>query len=87
MKVLVKDGQAIPRIGVFATREGLPSYTRYMNSSGEAEAVLSGLGPGRFRVNVSAIMAGGMPGSGKGALQETHEVDGATDLELTLDLR
>ncbi|HEU4396164.1 MAG TPA: hypothetical protein VFS92_11420, partial [Planctomycetota bacterium] len=85
VKVLVKDGQAVPRIAVFAMREDEPKYNRGMNSNSEAEAVLAGLGPGRFRIQAFPNMGSG-PG-GKGAISEIHELDGVHDLELTLDLR
>ena len=87
VRILVKEGQAVPRVSLFATREGLPGYSRFMNSNGEAEAVLGGLGPGRFRIQSSAIMGPGTQGGARGAIAESHEIDGSTDLELTLDLR
>ena len=86
VKILVKDGQAVPRIAVTAWREDEPRYTRWMNSNGEAEAVLGGLGAGRFRIQTMLNTGGGAPG-GKGMLQETRELDGVNDIELTLDLR
>ena len=86
VKVLVKDGQAVPRIALFAMREDEPKYNRGMNSNSEAEAVLAGLGPGRFRIQAFPNMNMGAPG-GKGTLSEVHELDGVHDLELTLDLR
>jgi hypothetical protein len=85
LRVLVKEGQAVPRIALGATREEAPRYTRWTNTNGEAEGILAGLGPGRFRISARAVM-GGPPG-GKASLGEVHEVDGIHDLDLSLDLR
>jgi hypothetical protein len=52
-----------------------------MNSRGEEVALLSGLGPGRFRVQFSTVMGG------EGRTEREIELDGTSDVELELDLR
>jgi hypothetical protein len=82
--VLTGPNVSVPRIGVFAFHQDAPQYTRGMNSRGGApEAVLHGLGPGRFKVRFSTIMGGG----GNRNREETIVVDGKNDAQLTLDLR
>lgn len=79
--LLVPEGSAPPRIGLFAFAQGEPSYTRGLNSRGEAEVVLAGLGAGRFRVSMGTVMAHG------DTQQRELELDGKSDRELELDLR
>ncbi len=81
--VLVKAGQAFPRVNVWATREGEePGYHRGADGQ-SAEIRLSGFGPGRFRVTGSPTMAMGT----SVRLSEVVEVDGVHEATLTLDLR
>jgi hypothetical protein len=79
LHVLVPEGQDAPRIFVSAARVGEPAYTRSLNSRGEHEIVVHGLGPGRFRVR--AYLAA------RPRLDEAIESDGASEIVLTLDLR
>jgi hypothetical protein len=81
LHVRVPEGQDAPRVGLFATRVGEPSYHRGLNSQGETEVVLRGLGPGRFRVTAAPVMA-----MGGARLVETVDCDGASEVVLTLDL-
>lgn len=81
VRLLVPEGQAPPRIGLFASHLGEPEYGRGMNSRGEAVAVLAGLGPGRFRVSYGKVM-----GSSRSTEREVA-LDGSSDVELELDLR
>jgi hypothetical protein len=83
VKILVKEGTAVPRIYVWANREEAPKYGRGINSNGEDTVVVGGLGPGRFRITTSVNM--GSPGMK--SINEVRELDGTNDLELTLDLR
>jgi hypothetical protein len=80
VEVLVKDGQAVPRLLVSATRQGPPTYSRFVNSSG-GDVRLTGLGPGTFRVHVGGVMGGPQ------RKEETVEVDGVADVTLKMDLR
>jgi hypothetical protein len=84
LKVLVEEGGDPPRVALFASALGEPSYTRGLNSRGEAEVLVRGLGPGRFGVLAYLVMGG--TGAPPG-IQETIESDGKKDIELTLDLR
>lgn len=81
VRVLTATGSDAPRIYVFAERLGSPAYHRDINSRGEREVLLHGLGPGRFRVKIRAVM-----GTTSGLEQEI-ELDGVGDLELEFDLR
>jgi hypothetical protein len=83
VKILVKEGTAVPRIYVWANREEAPKYGRGINSNGEDTVVVGGFGPGRFRITTSVNM--GSPGMK--SINEVRELDGTNDLELTLDLR
>ena len=85
LHILVTEGQAHPRIGLRATREGEPSYYRSVSSRGEASVTLTGLGPGRFKLRASGQM--GLAGAGRTGLDEVIEVDGQEAIERTLDLR
>lgn len=79
--VLVKEGQAVPRVNVWAHREGEePAY--YRGTEGQTpEFRLSGLGPGRFRVDAGPTMGGPK------RVSETVDVDGSHEATVTLDLR
>jgi len=81
VRILVPEAQSFPRLGLFATHLGEPEYGRVVNSDGEEVAVLSGLGPGRFRVSFSTVMGNDAP------VERVVELDGASDVELELDLR
>jgi hypothetical protein len=76
-----EPGATAPRITISAESRQDPVYHRHTNSYGETEAVLQGLGPGRFKVRIGLI---------KGDPQETvHEitVDGNSDVRLLFDPR
>jgi hypothetical protein len=81
VRVLVPADQSTPRIYVHASAIDAPSYYRSVNSRGEALVVLGGLGAGRFKVGLSAVMGQ--------RRQVDHEVDldGRSELVLDLDLR
>jgi hypothetical protein len=80
VRVLVRDGSKPPRVAIFAHRLDEPRYWRGMNSSGEAEPVLAGLGAGRFRVQVEPVLA-------PGRIDREIALDGAGEVVLDLDLR
>ena len=66
----------------FSTRA---SNSRGLNSDGETEVVLGGIGPGRHRVVVMPVMGGR---TGKRVQLEVHfDGDPATVEEIGLDLR
>jgi hypothetical protein len=81
VRILVPEGQSAPRIALVAWRTGEPVYSRGLNSAGESDVVLSGLGPGTFRVSAMAVM-----GNVK-RLEQDVTLDGVETRELTLDLR
>jgi len=58
--MLVGLGEAAPRLSVWAHSKNAPVYSRGLNSRGETDAVLRGLGPGSFQVMAMPIM-GAMP--------------------------
>ena len=69
------------RYPTWASRIGEPTYRRGLASRGEAEVVLNGLGPGRFRVTGGTIMVGELRTLGE------VDLDGESEKDLTLDLR
>lgn len=81
VRVLVPEDRDPPRIFVSAVRLDEPVYIRTVNSEGEARVVLTGLGPGRFRVLYGPVMAS------ERDREEEVDVDGEHDVELELDLR
>lgn len=83
IRVLVNEPLAAPRINVWANRIGEPRYYRGLNSNGEEVVLLTGLAVGRYRVLGGVTMQMGT----QRMLNEEIEVDGATDVERTLDLR
>ncbi|MGE0190658.1 MAG: hypothetical protein AB7T63_01335 [Planctomycetota bacterium] len=82
LTLLVKEGDAPPRIALRALQEGPRGYSRGVTSRGEAVLALGGLGPGTFRVTTSAITMPTVP-----HLDQTIESDGEGVIEVTLDLR
>ncbi|MFQ5844787.1 MAG: hypothetical protein ACE5JG_07345 [Planctomycetota bacterium] len=80
--VKVQEPFAVPRISAWAQRLDEPTYSRSVNSGGEAEVVVVGLAAGRYRVMGGPIMA-----HGRRRLDAVVEVDGVRDAELVLDLR
>ena len=78
-------GSAAPRLSVWVRPVEPPFYTRGLNSRGEMEATVFGLGAGRFRVVAMPIM-GARPGN---RVQHEVELDGerGTVEEIELDLR
>jgi hypothetical protein len=85
VKALVREGGVAPRLSVWVKSLEPPIYTRGLNSEGETEVFLGGLGPGRHRVMVLPVMEAG---SGK-RVQLEIEVDGdpSTVEQIELDLR
>jgi hypothetical protein len=82
VKVLVKDGQHAPRISLTAARRGKPGYMRYLNSNGETEAVLSGLGAGTFEVTARPVM-----GADRALLETEVTLEAGGEAEIVVDLR
>ena len=79
--LLVTEGQAVPRVAVFArSLDRRPSYQRTAHGAGGKEMVVSGLGAGRFDVVVSRQDASSI-------FRRTVVADGENDLDLTVDLR
>ncbi len=83
LRLLLPEGSSAPRLYLKATRQQAPVYDRSINSPGEEEVLLTGLGPGRYDLKALQMM-GGVP-TIKPNWQV--EVDGINDLELELDLR
>jgi hypothetical protein len=79
--ILTSPGTSAPRIMVSVQRLQDPAYRRWMTSDGEAEAVLRGLGPGRFKVMIGLIW--------NTQKSVSHEItaDGTTDVQLVFDFR
>ncbi len=81
VRLIVDGGEAAPRISVSALHTGVPAYFRRLNSGGESEVVLAGLGPGSFRVSASSI-------TGSRTIPERElELDGRSEIALDFDLR
>ena len=81
VKLKIKEGQSAPRIALFASSLEEPRYTRYLNSWGQEEIVLRGLGRGRF-----SLLGHGMMGIPDDALiRREVELDGMTDLTIELE--
>jgi hypothetical protein len=78
--ILTSPDDRAPDISVSATHQQDPPYSRSKNSDGESEAVLLGLGRGRFKVLIMMI---------QGGRRVEHEitVDGTTDVHLVFDAR
>jgi len=76
-----RPGVSVPRIYVFVFALDGPKYDRQMNSNGESEALVHGLGPGRFEVSAGAIMDSTVLYHG------TIEVDGVNDVTISIDLK
>ena len=81
VKLTVKEGEAAPRIYIFARRETAPALNRELNSNGSAEVILSGLEAGEYSVSYNSIMGQ------KAAEKRLMQFDGKTDVEVALDLR
>jgi len=81
VRVLVPEGQDVPRIYAGARKLDEPVIHRLLNSEGETVVLLPGLDAGRYAVTLSTIMELGQHPS------QELEVDGVTDVELELDLR
>jgi hypothetical protein len=81
VRLLLPAGQDPPRIALVARSAAAPEYVRQLTSRGEREVVLSGLGPGRFRVSYATLASWGAG--------ETREIDcdGTSEVALELDLR
>jgi RNA polymerase sigma-70 factor (ECF subfamily) len=82
LRILVKEGEAVPRVGVSAHGEGNPKYFRWTNTRGESVVELKGLGLGKFRFQVTAQM-GALPKN----IDRTIQADGTGIIEQVLDLR
>jgi hypothetical protein len=79
VRVPVVPDQAAPRIFVSAMKVGAPAYFRSLNSDGENEVVLAGLGPGRFQLSLSTVMPFQAP------TRREIELDGRSELVLDFD--
>src|SRR5262249_28656178 len=76
-----RPGASVPRIYLFVVALDGPKYDRQMNSNGESEAIVTGLGAGRFEVSVGSIMDSAVLYHG------TIEVDGVNDATIPIDLK
>ena len=86
IKLKIKEGEDAPRIYASAYCKGPIAHSRYVNSRGELEVLLRGLGVGTYELRASPMR--GMGGGGaRTALHETIESDGATEIVRELDLR
>lgn len=81
VKVLVNDGEATPSISITAQATREPRSHRWLNSRGEADPVLPGLGAGEYEVRAQVMLMV------ETRLTRRLVLDGTTDVELTLDLR
>jgi hypothetical protein len=79
--LVVGEGQDFPRVAVSAAAVGKPAYWRRALERGKSEVLVRGLGPGRFKVSVTAGDAGSAP--------REQEVDstGSGEIPITIDLR
>jgi hypothetical protein len=82
VRILTTAGFDPPRIYVYAQSVDDPSYFRDLNSDGEAEPVVTGLGPGRFRVRVALIN-----GAARRELEREVVLDGVGETTIDYDLR
>lgn len=85
IRVQVREPFVPPRIHVWANRLDEPRYSRGLNSGGEEWVVVPGLAAGKYTLTGGVTMQMGM-GPGR-MLNEEIMVDGASDVERTLDLR
>jgi hypothetical protein len=86
LHVLVKEGEAAPRLALSAQCSEHPGHTRSLNSGGETDVTLHGLGPGRFGVSWWIISGSGLK---RPPAPTIITVDGAASTvhEIELDLR
>ncbi len=56
VRVRANAGESAPRIYVVVSSNAEPKYWRDVNSQGESEVLVSGLGAGQFAVRISSIM-------------------------------
>jgi len=82
VRILTAPGFDPPRIYVYAQSIDAPAYFRDINSSGEAEPVVTGLGPGRFRVRVWLINA-----ASRREIEREITFDGVGETTIDYDLR
>lgn len=81
IRLLVKEGQDAPRVSVWASPAAEPRCSRGVNSNGEKEFVLRGLGPGRHEIQAMPVMGTPSP-----IPRRTVDVDGAETTEVTIDV-
>ena len=81
VRVLVEENEAVPRIYVSAMRQEQPVYLRDINSRGEKDVVLSGLGAGSFEVRAYGNK------DRSEVIRRIIELDGVNDIHLELDMR
>ena len=81
VRVQSPEGSDPPRIYVYAESLVAPFYHRSINSRGEAEVLLPGLGPGRFRVKMSVIM------DHSRTPEQEVELDGESEVSLDFEPR
>jgi hypothetical protein len=82
----VRTGFDPPRVNLVARRRGEPDYVRFLNSSGEAELLLTGLGAGTFEVRGHLYDGEPMVGATFRPLGEVTLDDGG-EASLVVDLR
>jgi hypothetical protein len=79
VEILAKEGQAVPRLGITASRKTEPKYHRWTDTSREPR--LTGLGPGVFDVIVTGQT------TGQRRLTATVDLTTVTEARVTVDLR
>lgn len=88
IRLKIKEGEDAPRVFASAHCKSPVMYTRYINSNGEKEVLLKGLGAGTFELRASSMRGFGSSGAGGGKpLKETIECDGRTEIVRELDMR
>lgn len=82
VRILAAPGFDPPRIYVYAQSIDGPAYFRDINSSGEPEPIVTGLGSGRFRVRVSLNNA-----ASRREIEREITFDGVSETTIDYDLR
>lgn len=88
IRLKVKEGEAPPRIVADARFLEVPAYGRVVNSSGERDVLLRGLGVGAFTLRATphhALVNGGHGGSQ--SIERALESDGRSEIVVEMDLR
>ncbi|MDA1194781.1 MAG: hypothetical protein O2894_06320, partial [Planctomycetota bacterium] len=85
IRLQVPEGQDPPRIYAYARALTGPDHIRSINSRGEAEVVLEGLGPGRFEIVASSMRV--MAGAGQAGIKDKIVIEGEGEVVVDMDLR